>query len=168
MSDPAPPRARGPLWRPVAAGAAAAMVIAVVGGTLTDLGPWYQSLRQPAWKPPDFLFGPAWTTIYAFTVSAGVIAWRRAPDRAAREWLIGLFALNGFLNLLWSLLFFALHRPDWALVEVVTLWLSIALLMVVLGRYARISAWLLTPYLAWVTFAGVLNLAVVRLNAPFG
>jgi tryptophan-rich sensory protein len=160
-------RARGPLWRPVATAALVAVATAALGGTLTDIGPWYQSLRQPAWKPPDALFGPAWTLIYGFTVASAVIGWRRAPDRKAREWLIGLFALNGFLNVLWSLLFFRLQRPDWALVEVVALWLSIALLMLVLRRYARISSLLLVPYLAWVSFAAALNAAVVRLNGPF-
>jgi tryptophan-rich sensory protein len=143
------------------------MATAAVGGTLTDIGPWYQSLRQPAWKPPDVLFGPAWTLIYAFAVASAVIAWRAAPDRKAREWLIGLFALNGFLNVLWSLLFFRLQRPDWALLEVPALWLSIALLMLVLGRSARLSALLLLPYFAWVSFAAVLNAAVVRLNGAF-
>lgn len=99
---------------------------------------------------------------------AGVIAWRRAPRRVDREWMLALFALNGFLNVLWSLLFFRLHRPDWALFEVLLLWLSILLLIWVLARYARIASLLLLPYLAWVAFAGFLNLATVRLNGPFG
>jgi tryptophan-rich sensory protein len=152
---------------PVLVAAAAAIAIAGLGALMTDLGPWYLSLRQPPWKPPDWLFGPGWTFIFAFAAAAGVTAWRRAPDRASREWLLALFALNGFLNILWSLLFFRLRRPDWALVEVVFLWLSVLLLVVVVSRYAKASAGLLLVYLAWVTFAAALNLAVVRLNAPF-
>lgn len=153
---------------PVLAAVLAATALAGLGALSTDLGPWYQSLKQPAWKPPDMLFGPAWTIIYTLAATAGVRAWHAAPSRGDREWLIGLFALNGFLNLLWSLLFFRLQRPDWALVEVGFLWASILLLMIVLGRYSR-SAWLLlAPYLAWVSFAATLNLAVVRLNGPFG
>ena len=166
--SPAPGRASGPLWRPVTAAALTAFVFAALGGTITDTGPWYQSLRKPSWQPPDWLFGPAWTTIYAFTVAAAVIAWRRAPTRSAREWLLGLFALNGFLNVLWSLLFFRFQRPDWALIEVVPLWLSIVAIAVATGRYARPTAWLLAPYLAWVAFAAFLNLTIVRLNGPFG
>lgn len=159
---------RGGLLKPVLIAAAAALAVAGLGGLMTDLGPWYQGLVQPPWKPPDWLFGPAWTAIFALAAMAGVIAWRRAPRRVDREWMLALFALNGFLNVLWSLLFFRLHRPDWALFEVLLLWLSILLLIGVLARYARTASLLLLPYLAWVAFAGFLNLATVRLNGPFG
>jgi tryptophan-rich sensory protein len=84
-----------------------------------------------------------------------------------REWVIGLFALNGFFNVLWSTLFFALRRPDWALIEVVLLWFSILLPIVVFWRYAKPASLYLLPYLVWVSFAAFLNLTVVRLNAPF-
>lgn len=151
-------------WTPVVVAAAAAIGVAALGGTITELGPWYRSLVKPSFQPPDWLFGPAWTLIFALTAMAGVTAWRRAPTDAAREWALALFALNGFLNILWSLLFFRLQRPDLALVEVVFLWLSILLLMVVTWRYAPRASLLLAPYLLWVTFAGVLNLAIVRLN----
>jgi tryptophan-rich sensory protein len=83
-------------------------------------------------------------------------------------WLIGAFALNGLLNVLWSLLFFRLRRPDWALFEVGLLWLSIVLLIALAGRHARRAGWLLLPYLVWVSFAAALNIAIVRLNGPFG
>jgi benzodiazapine receptor len=151
-------------WKPVAFAAAIAAFIAVLGATATDLGPWYQSLAKPSWQPPDWLFGPAWTFIFALTTIAAVFAWNGAPDRPAREWIIVAFSLNGFLNVLWSVLFFRLRRPDWALIEVVVLWLSIVLLIAVAGRNSKAAGWLLAPYLAWVTFAGVLNLAVVRMN----
>lgn len=134
---------------------------------MTDIGPWYQRLAQPAWKPPDWLFGPAWTVIFAFAACSGVIAWREARSQSNREWMLALFALNGFLNVLWSLLYFRLRRPDWALMEVGLLWLSVLLLMVVLGRYSRRASYLLTPYLLWIAFAGALNWATVRLNPPF-
>ncbi|HSC64522.1 MAG TPA: TspO/MBR family protein [Caldimonas sp.] len=160
--------ASGSRWRPIAAAAGAALVIGLLGALSTDIGPWYRSLKEPSWKPPDILFGPAWTTIYACAAAAGVIAWRRAATRSQRGWILALFALNGAANVLWSVLFFRLQRPDWALAEVALLWLSIALLMVHLGRIARASAWLLLPYILWVTFAALLNDAVVRLNGPFG
>lgn len=154
--------------RPIVVAAAAALGVAVLGGLMTDIGPWYQQLRQPAWKPPDWLFGPAWTLIFAFAAASGVVAWRRAANRERREWLLVLFALNGFLNVLWSLLYFRLRRPDWALFEVVLLWLSIVLLMVFVARDTRSAAWLLLPYLLWVAVAGALNWATVQLNGPFG
>jgi tryptophan-rich sensory protein len=157
-----------PAWKPVAWAAAAALLVAVLGGLATDIGPWYRSLQQPSWKPPDAWFGPAWTLIYACTALAAVVAWRAAPDRVAREWILVVCALNAFLNVLWSLLFFRLQRPDWALWEVGVLWLSIVAMMVVLGRHSRRAWLLLLPYLLWVAYAAAINAAVVRLNAPFG
>jgi translocator protein len=154
--------------RPIFVAAASAFLVAVLGALMTDLGAWYGGLAQPAWKPPDWLFGPAWTVIYALAAAAGVLAWGRAPDRKSRESILVLFALNAFLNVFWSLLYFRLHRPDWALIEVAFLWLSILALMIQLHRYAAMSSWLLLAYLLWVAFAAFLNLATVRLNGPFG
>ena len=154
-------------WKPVVLAALAAALVAGLGATMTDLGPWYQDLRKPPWQPPDWLFGPAWTLIFGLTAMSAAIAWRNAPDRASREWTIGLFALNGVLNILWSFLFFRLKRPDVALAEVVLLWLSVLVPMIVVARYAKVASILLVPYLAWVAFAGILNIAVVRLNGPF-
>lgn len=144
-----------------------ATAVALLGMVLTDLGPWYQALVQPPWKPPDPWFGPAWTLIYTLAGAAAVKAWVAAAPGPARRALLGAFLLNGVLNVLWSGLFFTARRPDWALVEVVFLWLSVALLIVVAGRLAPAAAWLLLPYLLWVGFAAALNLAVVRLNPAF-
>ncbi len=155
-------------YRAVLVAAGAALAVGVLGGSLTELGPWYRHLVKPSWQPPDYAFGIIWTAIFALCAAAGVIAWRAARRPATREWILGLFALNGFLNLLWSLLFFRLHRPDWALDEVAALWLSILLLIVVLGRVSRLAGLLLAPYLVWVSIAAALNLEVVRLNPPFG
>jgi benzodiazapine receptor len=154
--------------RPIWIAAAAALAVAVVGGLMTDIGPWYMGLAQPAWKPPDWAFGPVWTTIFALAAAAGVVGWRRAPSSAARETMLALFAANGFLNVLWSLLYFRLHRPDWSLLEVPLLWLSVLALIVLLARFAKAAAWLLMPYLVWVAIAAVLNWHTVKLNGPFG
>jgi translocator protein len=141
-----------------------ALAVSGLGMAVTDLGPWYAALQQPSWKPPDLWFGPAWTLIYTFAAVAAAKAWLAAGAGAPRRALIGAFGLNGALNVLWSWLFFRARRPDWALAEVVLLWLSIVLLIVVAARSSVAAAWLLAPYLLWVAFAGVLNLAVVRLN----
>lgn len=130
--------------------------------------PWYRGLAKPDWQPPDWAFGPAWTIIFALAAISAALAWRYAPTKELREWVIGLFALNGFLNVLWSLLFFRLQRPDWTLVEVVFLTASIAVLMVFIWRWSRLAAALLVVYLAWVIFASVLNWEIVRLNGSFG
>jgi tryptophan-rich sensory protein len=146
---------------------AVALAVAVMGATITDLGPWYHMLRQPDWAPPYWAYGVIWTTIYALTAVAAVAAWTATDTRRAAETLIGLFALNGFLNILWSLLFFRFHRPDWAAVEAVALWLSVFALVIGAGRHARAAGLLLLPYLGWVSVALALNIAVVHLNGPF-
>jgi benzodiazapine receptor len=148
----------------VAAGLAFAT--ASIGGGLTVLDDWYYALVQPAWKPPDWLFGPAWTLLFGLMAWSGVIAWRAAETQPAqtRQRLLGLWALNALLNVGWSLLFFKLQKPTLAVIEVSLLWGSIILLIWHLRPYARKAAWLLWPYLAWVSFAALLNAAVVRLN----
>jgi translocator protein len=164
---PRPSSSRLPRTAPVLAAAVAAFLIASIGALVTDLGPWYLSLRQPAWKPPDWLFGPAWTLIFGLAAIAGVYAWTNAPGAAARRQVVAWFSINAFFNILWSALFFRFARPDWALLEVAFLWLSIAMIIMIPGRWSRVTSWLMVPYLAWVTVAGLLNLAVVRLNGPF-
>lgn len=145
-----------------------AAAVAFMGATVTEIGPWYAALAKPRWAPPDAAYGAAWTVIYALTALAGVRGWLAARTKAEREWLLGLFALNGFLNIAWSLIFFQLRRPDWAVVEVLALWVSVAALILFIWRRSMAGALLLVPYLLWVTFAGYLNMAIVRLNGPFG
>lgn len=152
---------------PIIAAALAATTVGIAGGLLTDLSPWYYSLRSPSWKPPDWLFGPAWTAIFACAALSGLYAWTGSRRRADHARILTLFGVNAALNILWSVLFFRLHRPDWALVEVVFPWVSILALILGLARYSRAASWLLAPYLAWVSFAAVLNLAIVQLNGPF-
>lgn len=139
-----------------------------VGGASTTIGPWYRNLRKPWWNPPDWLFGPAWSVILILAAWSGVLAWTRAPDGDAHALLAILFELNILLFLLWSPLFFNLRRPDWALMEVPFLWLSVLALAIVVSRFSVMASWLLLPYLLWVAFAAFLNLTIVRLNAPFG
>lgn len=152
---------------PVVIAALAAGAIALLGATLTELGPWYASLTLPRWAPQPWLYGAAWTLVYAVTAIAALTVWLRMPWRE-RELLIGLFALNGFLNILWSLLFLRLQRPDWAVFEVLALWLSVGALIVFAWRRSMTAAALLVPYLLWVTFIGYLNMTIVQLNGPFG
>lgn len=144
-----------------------AALVAIMGATVTDIGPWYHTLVQPRWAPPDAAYGVAWIAIYALSAMAGVYGWIGAADSREREVLLGLFAANGFLNIVWSLLFFRFHRPDWSEIEAIVLWLSVLALILTIWRRSITGALLLLPYLAWVTFAGYLNLTIVRLNGPF-
>lgn len=162
--------------RAYAVAAAIALLVAGVGGLATDLGPWYQGLVQPAWKPPDFVFGPVWTLLYTLTAWAGARAWWHAGAaspavrasveagrRRQRRLLLG-FLLNALLNVLWSVLFFKAQRPDWALVEIVLLTASVLWLISACAEVDRLAARLLLPYLAWVLFAATVNAGVLRLN----
>lgn len=152
---------------PVIVAIAAMVIVLGVGAVTTTVGPWYRSLRKPSWNPPDWLFGPAWTIIMGLAAWAGVLAWESAATSGERALIIGAFAVNLSLHMLWSPLFFNLRRPDWALIEVPFLWLSIIALMVALAPFSSLAAWLLVPYLLWVSFAMFLNYVIVRMNRPF-
>ncbi len=143
---------------------AIAFCVSAGGGLLTDLGPWYQNLNQPAWKPPDSWFGPAWATIFLLTAIAGALCWEANPAPAARRQVLVFFSINALANLGWSLLFFTLKLPTWALVEVVFLWLTIVALVWLAWSRSKIAALLLLPYLGWVSFATTVNYGVVALN----
>lgn len=143
------------------------MFLGVFGGLMTPIGPWYRNLRKPSLQPPDWLFGPAWTIILGLAAWSAVIAWRAAPDDAARIKVIILFGTNALFHALWSPLFFRARRPDWALVEVVFLWASLVALVVGLWPISQPASLLIVPYLLWVSFASWLNRAIVRLNQPF-
>jgi translocator protein len=149
--------------------AATGFVVTAAGGALvTQLGPWYYSLKKPSWQPPDWLFGPAWSLIFLCMACAFVLAYSNTTTLAQKVTLIAVFALNGGLNTLWSFLFFGLRRPDWAMIEVFPFMASIVLMMVATAPYDARAPWFFVPYLVWVAFATVLNAAIVRRNAPFG
>jgi translocator protein len=143
------------------------IIVAVLGGLLTEVGPWYKSLKTPKWKPPDWAFGPIWTVIITMTVIAGIFAWRDANLEADRQAILTSFGVNCVLNIAWSGFYFKLKRPDWALVETCFLWLSIVWMIAVVYPISNTAGLLLVPYLIWVGIASVLNWVVVKLNAPF-
>lgn len=128
---------------------------------LTNMpGDWYQSLEKPFFNPPPWLFGPVWTTLYVLIGVAGARIWQRAPKSAAMQlW----FAQMAF-NLMWSPSFFGLQNPELALAVIVGMLVTIVAFMVKARPIDRISTLLFVPYLAWVTFAGILNLSIAWLN----
>lgn len=143
---------------------AAIGVVGLLGGAVTEIGPWYFALTQPPWKPPDWVFGPAWMLIYLCTGWAGVRTWRRLPTGNSRSGYLVACAINGLLNVLWSLLYFTMRRPDWALSEGIALWLSILWVTALTARVDRLGAWLMSPYIVWVAVALALNFETLRLN----
>jgi translocator protein len=152
------------LLRQIVVATAWVSAVSLIGQSLTDLGPWYQQLRQPEWKPPDWAFGVIWTSIFVLIVIAGVYAWRKTITAAQRRIILLLFAVNSGLHIGWSYLFFTAQRPDLALIELVFLWLSVGAIMVYFWKISRFAAVLLVPYIVWVTIAGFLNYANIVLN----
>lgn len=157
-------------WTSALIAAGWAIILGGAGGALTEIGQWYRDLRKPAWQPPDWLFGPAWTLILGLAGWSFYIGLTRAPSPDALAAVWALFIVNFVLHFAWSPLFFKLKRPDWALAENVFLWLSVTSLMVVLPRLVgeSVAGWLNVPYFIWVSFAFVLNATIVKLNRPFG
>ena len=154
--------------RPILVATGCAVIVALLGGFASQPGAWYEALDKSQLTPPNWVFGPAWTFLYVTCVIAAVLGWRKASAYSQKAWLIALFFINAVLNILWSFLFFTVQRPDWALMEVAALWISIAALIVFFRKFSTASSLLLVPYLLWVSFAAYLNYKVVVLNGPFG
>lgn len=134
-----------------------------VGGWLTSLGfgTWYDELRKPPFQPPGWVFGPAWTIILGLLA---VGTWNVVRRRAAPRALLTLYVVQIGLNLLWSLAFFTLSRPDWALADILVLDVVVAMMAVAYGRVHGASGWCLVPYVAWLSFASVINFWIVLNN----
>jgi len=129
-----------------------------------ELDEWYRGLRKPSFTPPNWLFGPVWTILYISMGVAAWLVWLRRGNRAVTVALV-LFAIQLALNAAWPGLFFGLQNPRIAFAEIVVLWLAIVLTVSTFLRVSKVAGWLMVPYLGWVTFAGVLNMAIWRLNA---
>jgi tryptophan-rich sensory protein len=141
-------------------------LVAGIGGAVTSRGlSWYRRLDRPPYAPPDAVFGPAWAVLYATQAVAAWLVWRGDARRAEYDVpALGTYSLQLGLNLAWTLLFFGLRRPAWALVEICVLWLAIAVTIREFSRKHRFAAALLLPYLAWVTYAAALNAGIWRRN----
>lgn len=155
-------------WAPIGVAASVAVFCALAGGLLTTIGPWYHALRRPSWKPPDWAFGPVWTTIFTLAAISGAMAWSADTRPEPRRALLIAYGVNVVFNIAWSAIFFRMRRPDWAFVEVIFLWSSVLALVIVTAPISTTAALLLLPYLIWVSVASYLNLTIVRLNGPFG
>lgn len=139
------------------------LAVGSIGGFATQhsIDTWYATLNKPSWNPPNWVFAPVWTLLYIMMGTAAWLVWK-TRDRIGPAMVL-FFAQLAF-NLLWSLVFFGLRSPGLALVEVVFLVGSVALTMLAFfGRQAT-AGWLFVPYLAWVSFAAILNLAIWYLN----
>ena len=140
------------------------VAFASTGAFLTKLDEWYFALNQPGWKPPDPAFGLIWSLIFSLSAAAAWLSWNSARSNQRKMLYLSLYLINGGLNVLWSVLYFNLHRPDWSLIECVPLWLSVLSLIISQWRDSRTASLLVVPYLIWVSIATVLNWQTVVLN----
>ena len=132
--------------------------------TVTGTGSWYQTLDKPSWNPPSWVFGPVWTTLYILMGIAMFLVWRSdAPEKLKRRATI-LWGVQLFFNFLWSFLFFGQEQIFGALLEIVVLWVLILLTIFAFARVNKPAAWLLVPYISWVSFATVLTYTIWDLN----
>jgi tryptophan-rich sensory protein len=131
--------------------------------TAGEIAGWYRTLARPSIAPPNWVFGPVWTLLYALMAIAAWQVWLAAPSNS-RTWGLSLFLVQLGLNLAWSWIFFHAHQIGFALTEVILLWAAIGVTTLVFSRVAPVSALLMAPYWAWVTFASLLNAAYWRIN----
>lgn len=136
---------------------------AFTGSQFTSTGAWYAGINKPSWNPPSWLFAPVWTLLYIGIAISGWLLWR-VRRRYSVTLPLTVYALQLVLNALWSVIFFGLHNPALASVEIVLLWLTIAAYIVLVWRMQRTAALLFVPYLAWVTFAAALTFTITALN----
>lgn len=146
-------------WLPLLGFFAACFATALSGAVFTP-GAWYESLKKPWWRPPNWLFGPAWGVLFCLIAISGWLVWREVGFGLA----MFVYGVQLVLNFAWSALFFGAKRTDLALYDLMALWLSILGCIILFAPISGTAALLMLPYLAWVTFAGVLNAEMWRLN----
>ncbi len=132
--------------------------------TFSEIPTWYATLAKPALNPPSWIFGPVWTTLYALMGIAAFLIWKKGLDRNDVRKALAVFGLQLALNTFWSIIFFGLHSPAWAFVNIISLWLAIAWTMILFYKISKPAMWLLAPYILWVSFASYLNYSIWILN----
>jgi tryptophan-rich sensory protein len=138
---------------------------AAIGGfaTTSSIEGWYAGINKPTWNPPNWIFGPVWSTLYLMMAVSVWLVWKKSGLANAKFALV-IFAIQLVLNLLWSLIFFGMQQPGWAFAEVILLWVSIVMTIAVFFRHSKLAAYLLVPYLLWVSFASFLNYTIWSMN----
>ena len=145
----------------------------IIGAVLTTpaINGWYAALIKPALNPPAWVFGPVWIALYAFMGSAFFFVWKQHTYILENmsmlrvwRWAVFFFFIQLALNTLWSIIFFGLHSPGAAFVEIIFLWLAILAAIITFAKISRPAAWLLAPYILWISFASYLNFMIWMLN----
>lgn len=139
--------------------------VAFLGSVVTtpSIDSWYMTLQKPSFNPPNWIFGPVWTVLYFLMGVSLYMVWNKAKGKKSQK-AIQIFLIQLALNFLWSLVFFGLHLPLVAFLTIICLWASILYTILLFYKLSKPAAYLLTPYILWVSFASILNLAIVVLN----
>jgi benzodiazapine receptor len=141
------------------------LAIGGIAGWITnpEIGGWYQTIQKPSWQPPNWVFGPVWTVLYILMGIAFWLVWRE-PSSERRNAAIVFFMIQLLFNFLWSIIFFNFHSIGWALIDIAALWIFIIITIFSFRRVNKTAAWLMVPYICWVSFAMILNYSIFRLN----
>lgn len=141
----------------------------IVGGlsgffTTNSIAGWYTTLQKPSFNPPNWIFGPVWTLLYIMMGIALFVIWKSEAESVLKKQALVLFAAQLAVNFCWSLLFFYCESPAWALLDIIVMWLLILMTIFSFGKISSFAAWMLVPYISWVSFAMLLNFAIWRMN----
>ncbi|HTL09520.1 MAG TPA: TspO/MBR family protein [Chitinophagaceae bacterium] len=146
---------------------AATVGIGLLGGIFTgpEIQTWFVHLQKPSWNPPNWLFAPVWSTLYLLMGIAFYLIWKSPGAGDGKRWAMIIFIVQFALNFFWSFIFFREHQMGWAFVEIIVLWIAILCTIIAFSRINKTAAWLLVPYISWVSFAAILNYTIWQLNA---
>lgn len=139
-------------------------VIGAIFTTPSIQSGWYAELVKPAINPPSWVFGPVWITLFALMGLAVWLVWKQGFENPEVKRALVLFDIQLVLNVLWSILFFGLRSPGYALIEIIFLWFAILATIIVFAKISKPAMWLLLPYIIWVSFAVYLNYMIWTLN----
>jgi len=132
--------------------------------TFESIPTWYATLNKPFFNPPNWIFGPVWTLLYIMMGVSLYLVWTANTKKAEKQQGMKNFIIQLALNAIWSIVFFGMHSPFLALLVIVVLWIMIFQTIKYFRQISKTAAWLLIPYLAWVSFASLLNLSIMLLN----
>ena len=141
----------------------------VIGGisggfTVSAINGWYTTINKPWFNPPNWIFGPVWTSLYVMMGIAFYLVWKSDATTAFKNQAITLFFIQLSVNFLWSIIFFYLQQPGWAFLDIIIMWIMILLTIFSFVKISSTASWLMVPYICWVSFASVLNFAIWKLN----
>jgi translocator protein len=142
------------------------LLVGGIAGMFTSSGVtgWYAVANKPWFNPPNWIFAPVWTLLYILMGIALFLVWKSETGKIIKQTAITLFAVQMVLNFFWSFIFFKLQQPGWAFAEIILMWIMILFTILWFGKISSPAAWLLVPYICWVSFAAVLNYSIWKLN----